>query len=180
MSTSVQAKKIQSCVQVSQNVSKDFVQVQLLQGSGEFQTKTEELMVEQGNHFEKGDLDKFESKLKVAEEIDVENLPKDGIIQKIKLLERETSEDTEESIQKKEVPICNLALVCPHFKVEKAAPVFGPQKDTEQNEFFNLPESSSIYTDDLPDLEDVESTIASSHRISKTKILMCPKVEETE
>lgn len=161
-------------MQVSQNVSKDFVQGQLLQGSREIQTKTEELMVEQGHHFEKGDLDTFESKLKVAEEIDVKNLPKDGIAQKIKLLVRETSEDTKESIQKKEVPIRNLSLVCPDFKAEKAAPVFGPQKDAEQNDFFNLPESSSIYTDDLPDLEDVESTIASSHRI------MSPKVEETE
>lgn len=167
MSTSVQATKIQSCVQVSQNVSKDFVQVQLLQGSREFQTKTEELMAEQEHHFEKGDLDTFESKLKVAEKIDVENLPKDGIAQKIKLLVRETSEDTKESIQKKDFSFT-------HFKAEKAAPVFGPQKDAEQNEFFNLPESSSIYTDDLPDLEDVESTTASSHRI------MSPKVEETE
>lgn len=177
LSTSVQGKKIQSCVQVSQYVSEDFVQAQLLQWSCAFQTKTEELMREQGHHIEEGDLDKFESKLKVAEEIDVENLPNDGIVQKNKLLERETSEDTTESIQKEQVPMSNLNLVCPHFKVENAAPVFRPQKDTEQKD---LPEFSSICTDDLPDLEDVESTMAfSTNQISKIKILMCPKVEET-
>lgn len=184
LSTSVQGKMIQSCVEVSQNVSEDFVQGQLSQGPRVFQTKTEELVVEQGHHFEKGDVDKFESKFKVAEEnkvTAVENLPQDGIVQKMKLLERETSEDTKESIQKEEVAMSNLALACPHpFKVEKAAPVYGPEEDAEQKESFHPPELSSICTDDLPDLEDVESTVAfSSNQFSKIKILMYPEDEET-
>lgn len=177
LSTSVQGKMIQSCVEVSQNVSEDFVQGQLSQGSRVFQTRTEELVVEQGHHFEKGDRYKFESKFKVAEEnkiTAVENLPQDGI-------ERETSQDTKESIQKEEVAMSNLALACPHpFKVEKAAPVHGPKEDAEQKEFFHPPELSSICTDDLPDLEDVESTVAfSSNQFSKIKILMYPEDEET-
>lgn len=134
LSISVQGTMIQSCVQVNQ---KDSVQDQLSQG-------TEELVVEQEDH-----------KL-----TDVEMLPQDGIVQSMKLHERETSEDIKESTQKEEVAVSNLALAFPHNKVEKAAPAYGPEEDAEQKEFFHLPELSSICADDLPDLEDVESTVA--------------------
>lgn len=167
-SMSVKGKMIHSCVQVSQNFSEDFVQGQLSQGSYAFQTKTEELVVEQGDQFEKSYMDNFEKKLKEAEEdnvTDAESLPQDGIVQKIKLLERKTSEDTEQSIQKEELAQgSNLALVCPRpFKVEKAAPAYGPEKDAEKKEFFHLPKLGLICTGDLPDLEDVKSTAFSTN-----------------
>lgn len=182
ISTSVQRMMIQSCVQDSQNVSEDFIQVQLLQGSHASQTKTEELVVEQGHHIEKGDLDKFE--LKVAEKnilIDVENLPHNRIVQKLKVLERQTSGDTQESTQKEEVARNNLALVCRHpLHVEKTAPAHGPVEYAEDLDLLNLPLSSSICTDDLPDLEDAESTVAfPTKQSSKQNILMYPEDEET-
>lgn len=178
ISTPSQGKMIQSCVQVSQNVPEDFMQGQFSQGSCALQTKTEELVVEQGDRLEKGDLDKFEGELKVAEEnkfIDLENLPHDGIVQKIKLLEIETSEDTQEPNQKEKVAMNNLPLVCPHpLNVKKAAPVYGPEKDAE-----HPPLLISICTDDLPDLEDAESTVAfPTEQSSKQKILMYPEHEE--
>lgn len=184
ISTSVQGMMIQSCAQVSQNVSEDFMQVQLLQVSHASQTKTEELVVEQGDHIEKGDLDKFEGELKVAEEnilIDLENLPHNGIVQKLKILERETSEDTKESIRKEEVAMSNQALVHPHpFHVEKTAPVHRQEEYAGHLDLFCLPLLSSICTDDLPDLEDSESTVAfPTEQSSKQNILMYPEDEET-
>lgn len=181
--TSVQEKMIQSCAQVSQNVSEDFMQGQLSQESCAFQTNTEELVVEQGDHLEKGALDKFEGELKVAEEnklIDLENLPYNGIVQKIKFLERETSEDTREPNQKKEVALSNLPLVCPHpLNIEKAAQVCGPEGDAEHLDLFWSPLLSSICTNDLPDLEDAESTVVfPTEQSSKQKIFMYPENEE--
>lgn len=92
LSTSEQQKMIQSSVQVSQNVSVDFMQGQLSQDSHAFQTKTDVLVVEQGDHIEKSGLD----------------------------------------------------------------------EDTERKELYYLPKLGSIYTDDLPDLEDIESTMTFS------------------
>lgn len=64
--TSVQVNLIQSYVQISQKDSEDIVQVQLSSGPREFQTKTGQLVVQQVDHLEKADLDKFESKIKVG------------------------------------------------------------------------------------------------------------------
>lgn len=183
ISMSVQGKMIQSCVQVSQNVPEDFMQGQLSQGSRAFQTNTEELVVEQGDHLEKGALDKFEGELKAAEEnklIDLENLPYDGIVQKITFLERETLEDTQEPNQKKEVAMSNLPLLCPHhLNTEKAAQVCGPEEDAEHLDLFRSPLLSSICTNDLPDLEDAESTVVfPTEQPSKQKIFMYPENEE--
>lgn len=66
ISTSVQGNLIQSCVQVSQKDSEDIMQGQLSSGPREFQTKTGQLVVQQVDHLEKADLDKFESKIKVG------------------------------------------------------------------------------------------------------------------
>lgn len=172
ISTSVERVMIQSCLQDSQNVSEDLIQVQLLQGSHASQTKTEE----------KGDLDTFE--LKVAEKnklIDAENLPHNRIVQKLKVLEGQTSGDNKESTQKEEAAMNNIALVGRHsLHVEKTAPAHGPVEDAEDLDLFNRPLLSSICTDDLPDLEDAESTVAfPTKQSSKQNILMYPEDEET-
>lgn len=110
----------------------------------------------------------------------LETLSQDGIVQKLKVLETETSEDTQEPIQKEEVATSHLPFVCPRpLEVVKAAAAHGPeQEDEEQLEMFNLPQLSSISTDDLPDLEDDESTLAfSTDQSSKIKIVMYPDDE---
>lgn len=184
ISTSVQEKMIQSCdLQVNQNVSKDFKQSQLSQRSHAFHT--EELVVEQGDHWEKGDLDTFEDELKVAEEnklIDLEKLPHDGNVQKIEVLERETetSEDTQEPNHKEKVTMNDIPLTCPHPLNEEAAPVYGPEEDTEHLDLFCLPLLSSMYTDDLPDLNDAEFMVAfPTRQSSKQKRLLHSEDGET-
>lgn len=167
--TSVQAKILQSCVQVGQNVSEDFMQGQLSQWPRAFPTKTGEL-VEQG-----------QGEFKIAEEntlIDQDTLPHNGIVQKIKLLEKETPEDTQEPNQKNK-SISNLPLVRPHSpNVDKAAPIYGPEEDAEHPDIFRPSLLNSICTDDLPDLEDAEITVASPiEQPAEQKILIYP--EET-
>lgn len=97
ISTSVRGKMIHSSVQVSQNLSEEFVQ-------GQLSFQTEELVVPQGHNLEEGDLNIFESELKAAEENKLTDLdlPHNGIVQNSKLLMRETSEDTQEPNQKEE------------------------------------------------------------------------------
>ena len=74
--------------------------------------------------------------------------------------------------------VFDLSKVTYSFKVESIAKVFGPE-DAEQKDFFHLPELSSICTNDLPDLEDVESTVAfSTNQFSKIKLLTYAKDED--
>lgn len=161
---------IQPFVKVSQNVSEDFMQGQLSQGSLAFQTTTGQLVAEEEDHsFLKEHLEMADLKLKVVEEnniIDLENMPQDGIVQRLKMLEIKPSED----------------IVYPHsLKVKRAIPLHGPEEeDTEQMEMFSFPVLTSICTDDLPDLEDAEPTLAFSNgQSSKVQILLYPKDEET-
>lgn len=112
----------------------------------------------------------------------LETLSQDGIVQKLKGLETEASEDTQEPIQKEELATSYKPFVCPRpLEVVKAAAARGPeQEDEEQQEMFNLPQLGSISTDDLPDLEDDESTLAfSTDQSSKIKIIMYPDDEGT-
>ncbi|XP_029699985.1 dynein assembly factor 1, axonemal-like [Takifugu rubripes] len=154
----------------SQNFSEDLLDGQLSQGQEGHSSQIETL--------ENVDQNKVEINLKVGE-----TLPQDGIVQNLKVLETETSEDTQEPIQKEEVATSHLPFVCPRpLEVVKAAAAHGPeQEDEEQLEMFNIPQLSSISTDDLPDLEDDdESTLAfSTDRSSKIEIIMYPDDEGT-
>lgn len=180
--TSPQGKVIPPFVQVSQN--------ELPRGSNERHTKTGQLVTEQEPSFasdtsEEADQNNSGVRLKVGEEskfILLENLPQDGIAQKLKVLETEASEDTQEPIQEDKVDTSHLPFICPHpLEVEKAAPVYGPEEeDVEQVGMSNFPLLTSISTDDLPDLEDDEPTVDfSTDQSSKIKILMYPDDEET-
>ncbi|TWW77857.1 Dynein assembly factor 1, axonemal [Takifugu flavidus] len=154
----------------SQNFSEDLLDGQLSQGQEGHSSQIETL--------ENVDQNKVEINLKVGE-----TLPQDGIVQNLKVLETETSEDTQEPIQKEDVATSHLPFVCPRpLEVVKAAAAHGPEQEDEgQLEMFNLPQLSSISTDDLPDLEDDdESTLAfSTDRSSKIEIIMYPDDEGT-
>lgn len=164
--TAPQGKAIPPFVQVSQD--------ELSHGSSEPRTKTGQLATEQEPGFVS---DTSESNVTL-----LENLPQDGTAQKLKVLETEVSEDTQEPVQEDKVDASHLPFICPHpLEVEKAAAVYGPkEEDVGQVEMSNCPLLTSISTDDLPDLEDDEPTADfSSDRSSKIKILMYPDDGET-
>lgn len=187
--TSSQGEKIQSIVQDSLYAPEEFLKDQSTQESQEPQQNNEPEVVQASQSLkeelpEKDDQDKFPATQPVRkekEEINTGKVPQEEEGVAGEMLETETTEDSKEPNQKEQIAMTQLPFIRPApLEADKPILVHGPgpliteMEDTEQLETIHLPLQRTLFTDDLPDLEDVDTeeftTTFSPHQVSKPKI----------
>lgn len=199
--TSSQGEKIQAFVQDSLDAHEEFLKTQSTLMSNEHQPKSGHLEAEQPGQgleretLEKDDQDKSQVKRHVREEkeeVDPENSAQEqesiaGVMtgksddtkQPNQFMRNETERelaDTSQQLEKKKLPLVKPAPP----EADEAVPVHGPgalvteMEDAEQLETIYLPVHRTLWTDDLPDLEEVDTedltVMFSSQQVLKPKI----------
>lgn len=197
--TSSRGEKIQAFVQDSLDAHEEFLKTQSTLTSNEHQSKSGHLEAEQPGQglerepLEKDDQDKSQVKRPVREEKEeVENSPReqesiagemteksDDTKQPNQFMRNETEReqaDMSQQLEKKKLPLVKPAPP----EADEAVPVHGPgalvteMEDAEQLETIYLPIHRTLCTDDLPDLEEVDTedltAMFSSQQALKPKI----------
>lgn len=187
MTTSAKGEKIQSIVRESLFAPEEFLKDQSTQESQERQQNNEPEVV-QGSQSLKEDLPEKEDQgkfpvtqpvRKEKEEMNTGNVPQEDEGVAGEMLE--TTEDSKEPNLKEQMAMTQLPLIRPvPLEADKTILVHGPgpliteMEDKEWLETIHLPLQRTLFTDDLPDLEDVDTeeftTMFSPHQVSKPKI----------